>query len=91
MFVHNKNAVFREARRVLSKGGVLMINLWDSMNINHFARIAHDTVGSFFHSDPPGFYKIPCGFYELETIKNVLASNGFDQIKLAITPLGSTK
>lgn len=82
MFVPDKNAAFREARRVLVEGGLLAFNVWDSFEHNPYARIAHETVGGFFPADPPKFYELPYGFHDRELLKRLLADNGFGQVNI---------
>ena len=45
-----------------------------------FARIAHETIAGFFKQDPPGFYRVPCGYSQLDPIKASLIAAGFEDI-----------
>lgn len=82
MFVPDKEAAFREARRVLVKRGLFAFNVWDSFEHNPFGRIAHETIASFFAADPPDFYRVPFGFHDPEELRRLLQSNDFAQIEL---------
>ncbi len=82
MFVPDKQAAFREARRVLAAGGLFAFNVWDSFEHNAFGRIAHETIGSFFPSDPPTFYQVPFGFHDRDVLLRLLAANDFGQVEL---------
>lgn len=77
MFVPDKAAVFREARRVLAKGGLLAFNVWDSLAANPYARVAQDAIASCFPDDPPRFYDLPYGFGDPEPWRNMLDAHGF--------------
>jgi ubiquinone/menaquinone biosynthesis C-methylase UbiE len=81
MFVPEKELAMREAYRVLREGGVFLFNVWDSMEHNRFAQIAHKTIGSFFDVDPPTFCEIPFSFYEPVLIRNLLERAGFKSIE----------
>lgn len=82
MFVADKDATFREARRVLAKGGLLAFNVWDGFEHNPFGRIAHETIRSFFTADPPNFYQVPFGFHDPDVLRHLLDANDFGQIEL---------
>jgi SAM-dependent methyltransferase len=82
MFVPDKQAAFREARRVLTEGGLLAFNVWDSFEHNSFGRIAHETIGGFFPADPPNFYLAPLGFHDPDALRRLLAANGFGKVEL---------
>ena len=82
MFVPDKAAAFREAQRVLVDGGLFAFNVWDSLAHNPFGRIAHETIGSFFRTDPPNFYQVPFGFHDTEVLRHLLQANGFVDISL---------
>jgi ubiquinone/menaquinone biosynthesis C-methylase UbiE len=82
MFVPDKEAAFREARRVLAKDGLFAFNVWGSFEQNPFGRIAHETIGSFFSADPPNFYQVPFGFHDSDTLRRLLDANDFGQVKL---------
>lgn len=82
MFVPDKEAAFREARRVLVKGGLLAFNVWGSFEHNSFARIAHETIGSFFSADPPNFYEVPFGFHDPDVLRGFLEANDFGQVEI---------
>ena len=82
MFIPDKEAAFREARRVLAKDGLFAFNVWGSFEHNPFGRIAHETIGSFFSADPPNFYQVPFGFHDPDLLRRFLDANDFGQVKL---------
>jgi ubiquinone/menaquinone biosynthesis C-methylase UbiE len=82
MFVPDKPLAFREARRVLSEGGLLAFNVWDDLAYNPFGRIAHETIAGFFPTDPPNFYQVPFGFHDPQVLRQLLETNGFTQVEI---------
>jgi SAM-dependent methyltransferase len=91
MFVPDKPLALREARRVLVPGGTFLFNTWDSLEKNTFAKLAHETVNSFFASDPPTFYQVPFSLYDGSALRSQLAAAGFDPITVdAVTLTGES-
>jgi SAM-dependent methyltransferase len=87
MFVPDKEAAFREARRVLSPGGTFGFNVWDAFVHNPFGRIANDVIASCFPDDPPTFYRVPFGFHEHAVIEEMLVATGFVEVRAESVPL----
>ena len=81
MFVPDKAAAMREAHRVLRAGGVVLFNVWDSLDANPFAEIAHTTIASFFDRDPPRFYEIPFNVHDSKLVRELLQNAGFEKIE----------
>jgi ubiquinone/menaquinone biosynthesis C-methylase UbiE len=88
MFYPDKARGVREAFRVLKPGGTYVFNVWASLDQNPVARIAHETVASFFATDPPQFYTVPFSLCETATVSGWLKDAGFvdvDPVSVAKT------
>jgi ubiquinone/menaquinone biosynthesis C-methylase UbiE len=86
MFVPDKQAAFREARRVLRKGGLFAFNVWDGIVANPFARIAHETLATLFPADPPQFLT-PFTFNDQEVLRQLLTAHDFSDVQLETVTL----
>jgi ubiquinone/menaquinone biosynthesis C-methylase UbiE len=86
MFVPDKQAAFREARRVLSKGGLFAFNVWDTVATNAIPRIAHEALAKLFPADPPQFFT-PFTFNDHDVLRQFLTTNGFSNIQLETVTL----
>ena len=80
MFFPDKDKSYREVHRTLTAGGRYLFNVWDSFAFNPFARIAHETIAGFFKQDAPGFYKVPFGYNQIDSIKASLEAAGFAEV-----------
>ncbi|HST29481.1 MAG TPA: methyltransferase domain-containing protein [Chthoniobacterales bacterium] len=81
MFVPDKPAAMWESYRVLRKGGLFLFNVWNSLDANPFAQIAHTTIASFFDRDPPKFYEIPFSLNDSKVVHELLQNAGFADIQ----------
>jgi ubiquinone/menaquinone biosynthesis C-methylase UbiE len=81
MFYADKALGVREAFRVLKAGGRYLFNVWDSLQRNPIARIAHETVASFFLTDAPQFYTVPFSLFETGTVSGWLTDAGFEDVE----------
>ncbi len=78
MFLPDKPAAFREARRVLGRGGTLIFSVWDRIEENEFAETVTTALEALFPEDPPRFLaRTPHGYHDLATIARDLKAGGF--------------
>jgi SAM-dependent methyltransferase len=78
MFFPDKLRAYREARRVLRRGGHYTMSVWDDLESNPFAAVVHETVATMFPNDPPGFFRrTPHGYFDIPAITATLEEAGF--------------
>lgn len=82
MFYPDKPAGLASARQVLKPGGRFVFNVWSDFSKNPFGRIAHETIGSFFTSDPPKFYETPFGWADPAVIEKTARDAGFRSVAI---------
>ena len=80
MFFPDKRAAFKEAWRVLRKGGGYILNAWGSMDENPFSKIAVDLCHEFFPDDPPQFYQTPFSYPDADLAKQDMEAGGFNKV-----------
>lgn len=82
MFFPDKAAGMREVARVLRPGGSFAFNVWDSIDKNPVARVAHNVVAGCFAGNPPAFCETPFGYHDPAAIHEVLTEAGFADIEI---------
>jgi ubiquinone/menaquinone biosynthesis C-methylase UbiE len=80
MFLQDKEAGIREARRVLRGGGTFLANVWCSLEDNPASAAAHRELAALFPDDPPMFLKTPFGFHDAQVIATMAREAGFREV-----------
>lgn len=81
MFFPDKPLAFREARRVLDKGGTYFLSVWDDLASNPFAAVVQEAVANEFPADPPGFFgRTPYGHHDIDALTAALGEAGFKKV-----------
>jgi SAM-dependent methyltransferase len=85
MFVPDKLAALREARRVLRASGKLLLTTWASLDRNPVVELAQRTIAALFPHDPPQYYaRAPFGYGSTHTLAGWLAEAGFGDVQVDI-------
>jgi ubiquinone/menaquinone biosynthesis C-methylase UbiE len=86
MFFPDKPRAAGEVYRVLKPGGSFLFNVWDAIEHNDLPNLTHKIVTRYFEDNPPDFYDIPFSYYDRDTLKSLLASAGFNEVKVSVVP-----
>jgi ubiquinone/menaquinone biosynthesis C-methylase UbiE len=83
MFFPDRPRAYREAKRVLKRGGVFLFSVWDSLSANPAPEAAAKAVAALFPDDPPTFLdRIPFGCFDKARIEKELAAAGFEDVSI---------
>ena len=81
MFFPDRILAYRQARRVLKRGGLFLFNVWDRLDSNPASNAAAKAVAALFPGDPPSFLsRVPFGYHDPLRIEKDLFAAGFDEV-----------
>jgi len=90
MFFPDKLTALKEAGRVLKPGGHFYFSIWDSLAHNDFIRTTNAEIATLSPGEPPDFFNTPYGYFEIDTVKELLELAGFGEIEISVLPRRST-
>ncbi len=82
MFVPDRQAALKEARRVLAEGGILLFNVWDRVEENPHALANSEVVEAMFPGDPEMRFRIPYDMHDPGLLRRLLAGARFRETRI---------
>lgn len=81
MFFPDKRSAYRQAHRVLRKGGSYDLSVWDTLDSSPFFAVVTEAMAAAFPADPPGFFRrTPYGYNDVAAITATLVDAGFSGV-----------
>ena len=77
MFMPDRQAALREARRVLTENGILLFNVWDRIEENPHALANARTLEAMFPGDPAMTFRMPYEMGEPDLLRQLLSCTRF--------------
>jgi SAM-dependent methyltransferase len=83
MFMPDKPAAYRQARRALRPGGRFIFTVWERIDANPLMHLAEEGVAKLFRHDPPRFFsRTPCGYSDRARIEKDAREGGFGSVAI---------
>jgi ubiquinone/menaquinone biosynthesis C-methylase UbiE len=82
MFMPDRPAAYREAKRVLRAGGRFILTVFDRIEDNPLAFIPHTAMATMFPDDPPRFLRTPYAYHDKGQIEQDLRAAGFTKVTI---------
>lgn len=90
MFVEDKSKAFKEAFRVLKKGGTFIIATWDKLELNGASHALRKIVKEYIGDTLPKTYSLPFALSDPSEIRSYLEDAGFKNVSVEIVEKKST-
>ena len=82
MFVPDKRAAFKEARRVLKTGGILLFNVWDRIEHNRHVALTAGVMEDLFPGDEELSFRRLYQMYDPTLLRTLLAEAAFREVRI---------
>lgn len=82
MFMPDRQAALREARRVLADGGILLFNVWDRIEENPHALANAAVVEAMFPGDAEMRFRLPYDMHDPALLRRLLAGARFRETRI---------
>jgi SAM-dependent methyltransferase len=82
MFMPDKPKAFSQARRVLKRGGTLILSVWDRAEENDAARIYAETIEALFPGDQEMRFRLPWSMHDQVALRKLLGDARFEVARM---------
>jgi SAM-dependent methyltransferase len=82
MFLPDRLAGLKEARRVLVKEGWLLLSVWDRIEENPHAQVNAGVIEALFPGDAEMRFRVPYDLHDAGLLRSVVADAGFTDIRI---------